>query len=243
MSRFNFQEQRMEKNENYDKQLRELEAFFKEAQAYQKNPKPETVNLRFEAMGGLFDGSRKLFIHANAIQALQEAVLFAEKFHLTPVIVGGRDSWMIADFLKQHNVPVILDSTQSLPSREDEDVDQPFKTPALLQQAGVLFCFGHEGFWQNRNLAFQAGQAVPFGLSYEDAVKGLTSNTAKILGIDKTVGTIEAGKDGTFFLSEGDALDMRTAKVAQAFIQGREINLDNKQEVLFRRFQQKYKQK
>lgn len=243
VSSFNWREQRVEKNERYDQQLRELEDYFTQAKAYFQKPKPENVNLRFEAMNGLFDGSKHLFVHADNVQSIMEAVLFAEKFQLTPTIVGGRDAWMITDFLKEHKVPVILDSTQRLPSREDEDVDQPFKTPGQLQAAGVQWCFSHGGFWQQRNLAFQAGQAVPFGLAYEDAVKALTSSTAKILGIDKMVGTLEAGKDATFFISEGDALDMRTGKVVQAFIRGREINLDNKQEMLYRRFQMKYKQR
>ncbi|MBI5917640.1 MAG: amidohydrolase family protein [Bacteroidetes bacterium] len=240
-SRFNFREGRIEKNETYEKEIRELEDFFSQAQAWLKNPAPAPVNLRFEAMKGLFEGKNRLFVHANSAQSIQEAVLFAEKFQLAPVIVGGNDAWMITEFLKQHKVAVILDSTQRLPSREDEDIDQPFKTPALLQAAGVAWCFGHDGFWQQRNLAFQAGQAVGFGLAYEDAVKSLTSSTARILGIDKTAGTLEAGKDATFFISEGDALDMRSAKVTQAFIQGREINLDNKQDMLYRRFQAKYK--
>jgi imidazolonepropionase-like amidohydrolase len=242
-SSFNWREQRVIKNEKYDEQLQELELFFKQAQAYHQKVKPETPNLRFEAMKGLFDSSKRLFIHADNVQSIQEAVLFAEKFQLKPVIVGGRDSWMITDFLKSHGVPVVIRSTQSLPGREDEDIDQPFKTPALLQAAGVEWCFSHEEYWQQRNLPFQAGQAIPFGLAYEDAIKALTSSTAKIFGIDKKVGTIEAGKDATLFISEGDVLDMRTSKVTSAFIQGREINLDNKQEILYRRFQMKYKQR
>jgi imidazolonepropionase-like amidohydrolase len=240
---FSWQEQRMSKNERYDEQIRELEAYFKEARAYSHNGKPQEINLRFEAMKGLFDGSTRLFVHADNVQAIQESVLFAEKFQLAPVIVGGRDSWMITDFLKSHKVPVILDSTQRLPSREDEDIDQPYKTPALLQKAGVTWCFSHGGFWQQRNLPFQAGQAIPFGLSYEDAIQALTATPARIFGIDKTTGTIEVGKDATFFLCEGDVLDMRSSKVSHAFIQGREISLDNKQEVLYRRFQMKYKQR
>lgn len=241
-SGYSWREQRVTKNEKYGEQLLELESFFKQAQAYHQKVKPETVNLRFEAMKGLFDSSKRLFIHANDVQSIQEGVLFAEKFQLKPVIVGGRDSWMITDFLKAHDVPVVLRSTQSLPGREDEDIDQPFKTPAILQAAGVNWCFSHEEYWQQRNLPFQAGQAVGFGLAYEDAIKALTSGTAKIFGIDKKVGTVEAGKEATFFISEGDVLDMRTSKVTSAFIGGREINLDNKQEMLYRRFQEKYKQ-
>ncbi len=240
---FNFRERRVSRNDKYAEQVQEIEAYFQLAEAYNQKDKVATTNLRFEAMNGLFDGSKRIFIHANDVAAMQEAVLTMEKFNLTPIIVGGRDSWMITNFLKEHNVAVVIRSTQSLPRRVDADIDQPFKTPAMLQDAGLLWCFEHEGYWQQRNIAFQAGQAVGFGLAYEDAIQALTSNTAKIMGIDQTVGTIETGKDATLFISEGDVLDMRTSKVTNAFIQGREINLDNKQEMLYRKFQQKYKQR
>ncbi len=242
-SSFNWSQRRMQRNERYAEELRELENFFDQAQAYSQTPSQERVNLKFEAMRGLFDGSRQLFVHANSVQAIQEAVLFAERYNLVPTIVGGRDAWMITGFLVEHKVPVILDSTHRTPSREDEPIDQPFRTPALLHEAGVLFCQSHEGFWQYRNLAFQAGQAVAYGLPYEEAVKSLTLNAAKILGIDDRCGSIEVGKDATLFISEGDALDMRTNKLTHAFIQGREINLDNKQEMLYRKFQKKYRQR
>jgi imidazolonepropionase-like amidohydrolase len=243
--RYNFREGRTEKNEDYDKDLRDLENFFQQSQAYHNIPSPAEPNLLLASMGGLFDGSKRLFVHTNSAQGIQEAVLFAEKFTITPTIVGGDDAWMVTDFLKQHKVPVILSTLHRLPSREDEDVDQPFKTPAALQKAGVEWCFSHAGqfggYMEQRNLPYQAGQAIAYGLSYEEAVKGLTGSTAKILGIDKTAGTLEVGKDATLFISDGDALDMRTNKVTRAFIQGRDINLDNKQEMLYRRFQQKYK--
>jgi imidazolonepropionase-like amidohydrolase len=147
---------------------------------------------------------------------------------------------MMTDLLKEKNIPIILDQVHSLPSKEDEDVDQPFKTPALLRAAGVDFCFSVDGFWQQRNLAFQAGHAVGFSLAYEDAVAALTLQTAKILGIDTTTGSLEVGKDATLFISEGDALDMRTCKVSSAFIQGKMIDVDNKQKALYRKFKEKY---
>ncbi len=242
-SSFNFFSRQVRKNKDYDKQIEEVKAFFQQALAYTKQANPKKKNLKFEAMRGLFDGSKKLFVHTNLAKSIQEAVQMTKEFDVTPVIVGGRDSWMVADFLKENEVPVILRKTQSLPRFRDDDVDLPFKTPRLLQEAGVLFCFSEEGNWAQRNLAFQAGQAVGFGLDYEDAIKGLTSNTAKILGIEKTVGTIETGKDATLFLCTGDVLDMRSSEVTQAFIRGKEINLDNKQKILHRRFQAKYESK
>jgi imidazolonepropionase-like amidohydrolase len=158
------------------------------------------------------------------------------------VLVGANDAWMLADFLKTHNIAVILSPTQRLPSRDDEDVDQPFKTAAQLHEKGVLIAFSDKSAWQQRNVAFQAGQAVGFGLPKEAAVQALTLNTARILGIADRCGSLAIGKDATLFISEGDALDMRSCQVTAAFIQGREINLDNKHKQLYRRFEAKYKQ-
>ena len=232
----------MRKNEQYDKEVTNLRQLFSEAQAYAGQPAPEVKNPRLEAMRGLFDKKQTLYLHTDNARSIQEGVLFAEAYGLKPVLVGGSDAWLVADFLKERGVAVILSRTQRLPSRDDEDVDQPFKTAALLQQKGVLFAFSMEGAWQQRNLAFQAGQSVGFGLDKEAAVSALTLNTARILGIDQRCGSLEQGKDATLFISEGDALDMRTCQVSAAFIQGREINLDNKQKRLARKFEEKYRQ-
>ncbi len=227
----------IKKNDKYDEQVRAIKDFFAEAKAYQDQKGPK--NLKFEAMRGVFDGNKTLFIHTNDAKTMTEAILFAEMYKAKIVIVGGRDAWMIADFLRDHKVGVILRQTQSLPGREDSDIDQPFKTPAQLHAAGVTFAFNIGGAWEQRNLPFQAGQAVGFGLDYEAAVSGLTLNTAKILGVDATLGSLEVGKDATLFISEGDALDMRTCKIERAFIQGRDIDLDNKQKALYRKFKTK----
>jgi imidazolonepropionase-like amidohydrolase len=229
------------KNEQYDKDVLALRNYFEEAQAYAKQLNPAVKNLKFEAMRGLFDKKQSLYVRSNNAKTIQEAVLFAESFGLKVVIGGGQDSWMVADFLKSHNVPVILGLTQALPARDDDDIDQTFKTATQLYEKGVLFAFTSNGSWRQRNLPFQAGQACGFGLPKEAAVSALTLNTAKILGIDQTCGSLESGKDATLFISEGDALDMRGCIVTAAFIQGREINLDNKHKQLGRRFEEKYR--
>ena len=228
------------KNDKYAAQLQELETFLHAALAYTKKDIIEDRNLKFEAVRGLFDGSKKMYIHANEVKSIEAGVLFAKKFDITPIIVGGRDSWLITDFLKKNEVAVVLNSTQSLPRYEDSDIDQPFKTPLQLQNAGVSWCFSHGDYWSQKNLPFIAGQAVGFGLSYEDAITALTSSPAKIMGADKQVGTLEIGKQATLIVSEGDVLDMRTSKIVHAFIDGREINLSNKHEVLSEKFSKKY---
>ena len=85
-----------------------------------------------------------------------------------------------------------------------------------------------------------AGTVATWGLGKEKALETITLNTAKVLGIDKTAGSIEMGKDATLFISAGDALDMKTNKVEQAFIQGRNINLDNLHKQLDKKFSAKY---
>ncbi len=128
-----------------------------------------------------------------------------------------------------------------LPETEDEDVDQPFKTPYMLKQAGVLFALNDDHDESRyRNLAFNAGEAAAYGLSKEDALQAITLNAARILGIDDRTGSIEAGKDANIVISEGDILDMRTSIIMAAFIQGRNVSLENKQTQLYKRYMTKY---
>ena len=172
---------------------------------------------------------------------MMTAIDFKEEFGFNLVIVGGSDSWLVADILKEHNIPVILNEAHSLPSIADDAVDQPYKTGAMLQKAGVLFAMCIEAdHWQQRCLPFQAGTMAAYGLTKEEALSAITLNAAKILGIDQMTGSIEAGKDANIVISEGDILDMKSSRVSHAFIQGRMINLDNKHTQLFEKYKYKY---
>jgi imidazolonepropionase-like amidohydrolase len=221
------------------KALDAINSLFSQAKAYSEM-KPEVVNLRFEAMKGLFNGTKKLFIIADGAKEIIEAVTFAQKLGVQAVIVGGKESYLVTDVLKNNNVPVIIRETQTLPARDEDDVYLPYKLPKILQDAGVLYGLTGIGFWRQRNLPFEAGQAVGYGLTKEQALTMITLNNAKILGIDKTTGTLETGKDANLFISGGDALDMITLDVDAAFIQGRNINLDNLHKELYKKFSDKY---
>jgi imidazolonepropionase-like amidohydrolase len=215
---------------------------FTQAKAYTET-KPTVINLRFEAMKGLFNGTKKLFIIADGARTIIEAVTFVKKLGVDVVIVGGNESYLVTNVLKQNNIPVIIRETQTLPARDEDDVYLPYKLPKLLQDAGVLYGLTGIGFWRQRNLPFEAGQAVGYGLTKEQALSMITINNAKILGIDKTTGTLEVGKDANLFISTGDALDMITLNVETAFIQGRNINLDNLHKQLYKRYSDKYDKK
>lgn len=223
--------------------IESVRRFFREAKAYAAETNHTAVNLKFEAMKGLFNQSQSLYVHCDLVKEMMMSIDIAKEFGFKLVIVGGADSWMIADILRQNNVAVILAEPHSLPSNDDDDIDQPYKTGAQLQKAGVLFsiCFDRgDGFWNQRNLSYEAGTMAAYGLTKEEALAAITLNPAKILGIDDKAGSLEAGKDANIVVCDGDLLDMKSSVVTQAFIQGREINLDNKQKQLFERYKYKY---
>jgi imidazolonepropionase-like amidohydrolase len=221
--------------------IEEIKAFFREARAYAGEPVHKETNLKFEAVKGLFTKQQKLFVHGDQVKQMLLAIDFAKEFGFDVTIVGASESWLIADLLKQNNISVILQQTNSLPTTEDDDYDQPFKTPAVLQKAGVLFAINdsHEET-RYRNLMFNAGVAAAHGLSKEQALQAITLNSAKILGIDDRTGSLEPGKDANIVISAGDILDMRTSIIEHAFIRGREVSLDNKQTQLYHRYMTKY---
>jgi Amidohydrolase family len=225
-------------NKEYDKQVLELRDYITEARSYAAMPH-DKVNLRFESMRKLFTGAH-IYIRVDYVKEILHAMAWAQEMGLSPVIVGGQDAYLIADQLASHHVPVILSKAHNLPSYTDDDIQQPYKTPAALQKAGVLYALSIEGFWQVRNLAFEAGTAAAYGLTQEQALASITSSPAKILGLDNQIGTIAAGKDASLVVSSGDILDMRTSQIELAFIAGRQINLDNKQKELYKKFSEKY---
>lgn len=229
-------------NEKYGEQVDELKTFMTRAKAYAETPSP-VFNQKLDACRGLFDGNRNLYIHVSDAKGIMESVLWAESAGIKkPVIVGGTESWLVVDFLSTKKIPVILERTHSLPPDSDVAIDQPFKTPKILADNNVLFCLNYEGDMEamgSRNLPFTAGTAVAYGMKYEEAVAAITLNAAKIMGVDKQCGSLEAGKDATLFVSEGDALDMMTNDVIYAWIAGRTVDLDNPQKYLYRKFKGK----
>ena len=226
--------------EGLDK-IDQLKSFFNEAKAYLASAVKDETNLKFNAVKRLFDKTQKLYVHANTTKQMLVAMDLAKEFAFELVIVGGSDSWQIADLLKQNNVSVILNTVHGLPTLGDDDVDQPYKTAAMLQKAGVLFAISdNDGSTRGRNLAFNAGTAATYGLTKEEALQAITLSAAKIMGVADKTGSIEVGKDANIVISEGDLLDMRTSIVTDAFIQGRKIDLMDKHKQLNERYNQKY---
>lgn len=228
---------------SFEDSFNELDKLFTDAAAYAELDNPRKVNLRLEAIEGLFTGDQILYVETSDIQGILASINFAREKGVKKIVLvnANEGAWMVKDFLKEHNIPVVLSTIQAMPEYEHSDTRLPFKLAKMFNNegitAGITFPSGASGY----NLPFAAGQAVAYGLTKEEALQMITLNNAKILGIDDRAGTLEVGKDANILVSTGDILDMMTNDVVQAFIQGRDIDLDNKHKMLYRRFQEKYR--
>lgn len=232
-------------NKRYQEEMNELTLFMNDALAYSNSNNTEK-NLRFEAMSGVFKGTKNLYIHADRSKDILMALNFFKKYSIKkPVLVGAKEAHKVLPELKDSKVPVMLVRVHDLPDRSDDDIDAVYKLPATLQKEGILFCLQTSGDWEmeamnSRNLPFLAGSAAAYGLNKEEAVSAITLNTAKILGVDNKIGSLEEGKLASIVVSQGDILDMKSSIITHAFIAGKPVNLSNQQTELYLKYKTKY---
>ena len=230
--------------ENYSKEKQAIFQFFEMSLKYASFSEKDQNDVRLNAMIDCFKGNKRVYIHADELQQLQDAIDFSIHFDLPfPVIVGGYDSHLVTRKLKDANIPVMLVRTHSLPQNEEDAVDFPYHLPAMLQEAEVKFCLQNEGAMETmnaRNLPFQAGTAMAYGLTEEQAIRSISLSTCEIVGIDRDFGSIEEGKSATLFVSQGNALDMRTNQVNVAIIRGLFMPTRNFQQELYEKYTRKY---
>ncbi len=241
--KWNRKTNRIEANEKYNEQVDKILTYFSEANTYNiKNNKSK--NIEFEAIKNLFTGKQKLYVNARSEKQIIDAIDFVKEFKVkNMVIVHGDEAHKVSALLKQNNIPIILKRVHSLPNSDDDDYDLPFKQASLLTKSGVLVALEANGQMErmnSRNLPFYAGTVSGYGLTDEEALQLITLNPAKILGIDDKYGSLEVGKSATLFISEGNALDMRTNILSRAFIDGRDISLETHQTKLWKRYMEKY---
>lgn len=215
---------------------------YREARAQKDGSK---IDVRWEAMLPFLAGQRAVFFHAQDAAQIRFAVDFAQRYKLKAVIVGGMDAILMADVLKQNDIPVIVTGIHKLPARRGANYDDGYTLAARLAAAGVKFCIARAGTDDDapneRNLPYEAAVAVGYGLPADQALKAITLYPAQILGVADRLGSIEVGKFANFFVSDGDPLET-TTKVEQVYIQGRAVDTSTKQTRLTEKYQQKYLQ-
>ena len=236
-----------EQMEARDKQLDELRQTFANAEAYRKARQAagsrQPVDARWESLLPVLAGKLPVIIHADEAQGIQAAVAFCERHKLKMILYGGYDAEHCAALLKKHNIPVIVAGVQRLPMRRAEEYDAPYTLPERLRKAGLKFCIsvsGRFGASNVRNLPYNAGMAVAFGLPHDEALKSITLYPAEILGVADRVGSLDAGKDATLIVTDGDPLETAT-QVEAAFIQGRAVDLNDRHKRLWKKYEEKYR--
>lgn len=223
-------------------QLEALQQHFKDAKAYYDAEQAglnHGVDSRWHQMLPVFKGERPLFVHADDERQIRQAMLLAKQYGLKLTIVGGRDSWRMADELAAAKVAVIYTAPYGLPTRVDENFRQAFITPKVLQDAGVQYALSLDGYWDTRNLVFAAGQAISYGLTPEQALRSVTINAAQIAGVADTIGSIEVGKAASLVVSDGDIFDYLGHKVTHLWIDGRAVDLNNRHKQLHDKYRQR----
>ena len=224
-----------EKNKKYYEKINTITEFLEKSYAYYKSD--NNMDLKMESMRGLFSGEKNLYLHANYYNDIIDGIHLCKKLNIKKIVlVGGEDAHKAVAVLKKNKIPVIIKRVHRLPKNQDSHIDEPYKQAKILSENNISFAFSYAGDMEamgSRNLPFTAGTAVAYGLDYEEAIKALTLSTAKILGIDDRLGSLEKGKEATFFISEGDALDMTTNKIESIFIKGSPVSTSNHQSELY----------
>jgi hypothetical protein len=232
-----------EQAEARDDQLRELNEFFDRAGQYRIGRTENAIDVRYEAMLPVLDGTVPLIVSADSQLQIESAVAFAARRKLRLIVYGGYDAEPCAPLLREHDVPVIIPAVYRLPQRRSDSFDAAYSLPQRLHQAGVRFCIAAvDQFAASniRNLPYHAATAVAYGLDRDVAIRAITLSPAEILGVANRVGSLETGKDATLIIADGDPLETET-HVLSAFIQGRRVDLTNRHERLWRKYQEKYR--
>ena len=248
----NVKKSEKQQKEEIQKSIRDLDHMVRDVRAYFQRIKQRSriagerqkSDLRLESMIPFVVEKKKIFIHADEARQIKSAVEWAKKNDLKIIIVGGSDSWRLTDLLVKNNIPVVIDQVEKIPTRRFEPIHLPYKLPFLLKQAGVQFClntiigYPHDG--NIRNLPNEAMRAAAYGLDKSEALRSITLSSAEILGVDDMIGSLDIGKDATFFISETPPMEMNP-KILMAFIQGKEVDLNNHQKMLYKKYQEKYR--
>lgn len=199
---------------------------------------------KLEAISPVFSGKKTLFVEVSGADEALEVIKFVKDAGVkNTVLVGDSSLLPVLDEIKAAGLPLVINRPHSLPAKSSDNPFLPYQFPKMVSDKGILYALDYSGdmeYQGSRNLPFIAGTTVAHGLDKEMALQSITYNAAKIAGIDNNYGSLEKGKSATLFISDGDALDELTNNVTHAFIDGREINLNNQQKELYRRYKEKY---
>jgi imidazolonepropionase-like amidohydrolase len=213
---------------------------FEAAQRYLATVSP-AVDIKQEAMRPYLEGKKPVLFHVNNEGSIRWALAFAKELRLKAILVGAADAWRVTPEIKAAGVPVIVVPPVAQCPSEDSTVDEydPYDTPmalgTVLQRAGIPFALASQDWETAMNLPLRAGRMCAFGLPHDAAMRALTLDAARILGLDKELGSLEKGKVANVIVTDGDPLEATTS-LRYLFMDGKPVALESRFTGLYRKY-------
>jgi len=174
-----------------------------------------------------------LIAFANRRSDIETALRIGREFKLKLILAGAQEAWMLAPQLAAAGVPVLVQPLDNIPSYDALGVR--YENAAVLAKAGVKVALLETDTHNARDLRQQAGNAVSYGMTWDQALRAVTLSPAEIFGVGDRYGSLEAGKVANVVVWSGDPFEFTTA-VEHVFIRGKEIPLRSRQTELFERY-------
>jgi len=193
------------------------------------------------ALVPVLEGKVPLLINADQASDIQSAIDLAKEFGIKVIIGGGEEAWEVADRLAAAKIPVLAGAESNIPS-SFSTLGARQDNVALLRKAGVEVALigngaGDESLFNVRNIRYEAGNAVGYGLSWNDALKAITQAPAEIFGVADKIGTLQAGHEANVVVWDGDPFEFATRAVA-VYVHGKKQNDVSRQDLLTKRYEQ-----
>jgi imidazolonepropionase-like amidohydrolase len=192
-----------------------------------------------EALIPVVEGKLPLVIDADSMAEIDSALGLARDYKLQIIISGGAEAWLTADRLAAAHVPVLTGAMNNIPG-SFATLNQRQENAALLRKAGVKVALignddSDEAQFNARNIKYEAGNAVAYGMSWDDALRAITLTPAELFGLSDRIGSLQAGRDANIVVWSGDPFEFST-QVEHVFIKGREVKEKSRQDLLIDRY-------
>ena len=200
------------------------------------------TNTDLEALIPVVEGNLPLIIDADSMAEIDSALALARDYKLQIMISGGAEAWLTADRLAATHVPVLTGAMNNIPG-SFATLNQRQENAALLRRAGVRVALvgngdGDESHFNARNIKYEAGNAVAYGMSYDDALRAVTLVPAELFGLSDRIGSLQSGREANLVVWSGDPFEFST-QAEHVFIRGHEVREPSRQDLLIDRYKPK----
>jgi imidazolonepropionase-like amidohydrolase len=190
-----------------------------------------------EALAPIVEGRMLLMVEANRMDEIDAALALAREYRLKLAISGGAEAWLCADRLAAARVPVLTGAMNNIPD-SFATLNQRQENAALLRKAGVQVVItggGDVSRYNARNIKYEAGNAVAYGMAYDDALRAVTLTPAELFGLSDRIGSLQTGREANLVVWSGDPFEFST-QAEHVFIRGRQVKEPSRQDLLIERY-------